>query len=75
MKQLLTQYLDKTIEIHYGGAATVRGRLVDIIGNVLKLQDEDEGIFFVPIEKIHVFWEVKDKEKPVGFITRPSNQE
>ncbi|MCS6806758.1 MAG: MM0924 family protein [Acidobacteriota bacterium] len=72
MKQILTSYLNKTVEINYGGTATVKGELVDIIDNVVKLKALDETFLFIPIEKIHVFWEVKDKEKPVGFVYKPS---
>lgn len=75
MKQILSNYLDKTIEIHYGGTATVKGKLIDIIDGVAKLQDEDETIFYVPIDKIRVFWEVKEKGKAVGFLTKSSNKE
>jgi hypothetical protein len=67
--------LDKTVEINYGGTVTVKGRLIDIVDGVAKLQAQDQTIFYVPIDKIHVFWEVLEKEKAVGFVTKPSHKE
>lgn len=75
MKQLLSKYLGKTIEINLGGAATIRGQIEDIIEGTLKLRDEDETVFFIPIDKIHVFWESNEREKTVGFTTKPMNQD
>lgn len=69
MKQLLAQYLGKVIEIHCGGPAAIRGTLVDIIDGVARLKaEEEETHFYVAIDKIHLFAEVKEKEKPLGFV-------
>jgi len=69
VKQLLAQYLGKVIEIHCGGSAALRGTLVDIIDGVARLKaEEEETHFYVAIDKIHMFAEVKEKEKPLGFV-------
>lgn len=69
MKQLLAQYVGKVIEIHCGGSAAVRGTLVDIIDGVARLKaEEDEIFFYVAIDKIQMFAEVKEKEKALGFV-------
>lgn len=75
MKHILSTYLEKTVEIHIGGSATVKGKLLDILEDVAKLQAQDETIFYILIDKIHMFWEVKEKDKPVGFVTKSSNKE
>jgi len=71
VKQILANYLNKMIEIHYGSTAAIRGKLLDIVEDVAKLEDEDKVTMYVAIDKICVFWEVKEKEKPVGFIRKP----
>ena len=75
MKQILSSYLNKTVEIHIGGSATVKGKLIDIVDDVAKLEAQDETVFYVPIDKIHTFWEAREKDKPVGFVTKSGNKE
>lgn len=70
MKQILADFLNKLIEIRCDGTTIVRGTLLDIMDEVAKLEDEDKVTIFVAIAKINVFWEVKEKEKPVGFISK-----
>jgi hypothetical protein len=70
VKQVLTNYLGRKVEIHYGGTATIKGELVDIIDGIAKLKDEENVMLFVAIDKIRVFWEVKEKDKSVGFVAQ-----
>jgi len=70
VKKMLANYLNKIVEIHYGGTATIRGKLLDIVDEVVKLEDEDKVKVYVAIDKIHAFREVTEKEKPVGFISK-----
>lgn len=70
MKQVLAEYLGKTIEIHYGGPSAVRGTLETIVDGVARLKDEEGTIVYVALDKIHAFWEVREKEKSVGFVVK-----
>ena len=70
MKQVLAEYLGKTIEIHYGGPSAVRGTLETIVDGVARLKDEEGTIFYVALDKIHACWEVREKEKPLGFVVK-----
>jgi len=69
VKPLLAKYLGKTIEIHYGGTSTVRGKLVNLLDDVAELKDEEDLTFYVAISQIRLFWEVSEKEKPLGFVS------
>jgi hypothetical protein len=71
VKQILSEYKGKKVAFNYGGNAVVEGKVLDIIDDVVKLQDSDNLILFVPIEKIHLFWEVKEKGKTLGFVRIP----
>lgn len=75
MKHILSSYLNKTIEIHMGGSMTIKGKLLDIVDDLIKIEAEDEIICHVPLDKIHMFCEVKEKDKPVGFVTKSSPKE
>jgi hypothetical protein len=72
---MLSAFLGKTIDINFGGTATARGKLLDIIDEVVKMQAQDETIFYVSIGKIHMFCEVKEKDKAVGFIPMSGNKD
>lgn len=74
MKHILSSYLNTTIEVYVGGTLTIKGKLLDIIGDLVKLQTEDETICYVPLDKIHMVSEVKDKDKPVGFVIPPGQR-
>ena len=43
---------------------------MDVIDDVAELKDEDDLTFYVAIDKIHIFWEVSEKEKPLGFVSQ-----
>ncbi len=70
MKQVLAEHIGKTIEVHYGGPSAVRGKLEDIVDGVARLKDEEGTIVYVALDKIHAFWEVREKEKPLGFVVK-----
>jgi hypothetical protein len=75
VKQILSNYLNKTIEINYGGTTTVKGKLLEIIDGVTRLEAQDKTIFYVPIDKIHAFWVVTERDKAMGFVTKADNQD
>ena len=75
MKQILSNYLNTTIELNHGGTASVRGQLIDIVDNVAKLKTQDDTVVYIAIDKIFAFWEIKEKEKALGFVIKPSHKE
>lgn len=75
MKHILSSYLNKTIEIHIGGSMTIKGKLLDIVDDLAKIEAQDETTCYVPLDKIHMVCEVKEKDKPVGFVTKSGHKE
>ena len=75
MKHILSSYLNKTIEIHIGGSMTIKGKLLDIVDDLVRIETQDETTCYVPLDKIHMFYEVKEKDKPVGFVTQSGHRE
>ncbi len=69
MEEFLKQLMGKEIDVSCGGgAATVRGDVVDVKDGVLYLRDDQERVAYIAIEKIAVIWEVKPHSSRPGFI-------
>ncbi|HEX4950285.1 MAG TPA: MM0924 family protein [Blastocatellia bacterium] len=71
MKDILENRIGKEIDVSFG-AGTVSGKVVQIDGDILQLEKDDQT-FFVRIEKIVALWDSKDrgekKVKAPGFVT------
>lgn len=74
MKELLESRIGKEIDVSFG-AGTVSGKIIQIEGDILQLEKDDQT-FFVRIEKIVAFWDSKErgekKVKSPGFISVPT---
>ncbi|MBL8205728.1 MAG: DUF2642 domain-containing protein [Blastocatellia bacterium] len=74
MKELLESRIGKEIDVSFG-AGTVSGKIIQIEGDILQLEKDDQT-FFVRIEKIVAFWDSKErgekKVKSPGFISIPT---
>jgi hypothetical protein len=54
---------------------TIKGKLLDIVDDLAKIEAQDETTCYVPLDKIHMVCEVKEKDKPVGFVTKSGHKE
>jgi len=74
VKELLESRIGKEIDVSFG-AGTVSGKIIQIEGDILQLEKDDQT-FFVRIEKIVAFWDSKErgekKVKSPGFISIPT---
>ncbi len=75
MKDILENRIGKEIDVSFG-AGTVSGKVVQIAGDILQLEKDDQT-FFVRIEKIVALWDSKDrgekKVKSPGFVSSHSD--
>ncbi len=71
MKEILANRIGKEIDVSFG-AGTVSGKVIQIEGDILQLEKDDQT-FFVRIEKIVALWDSKDrgekKVKSPGFVS------
>jgi len=74
MENFLAQMIGKKIDVSCGMNSTFRGDIVSVKDGVLHLQDEDERIAYVAIEKIAAVWEVRDYEIRPGFVTAKKSE-
>ncbi len=69
MQELLAKMVGKKLDIMCGGMSNLRGKAVKVDGGVLHLVGEDEQVFYVAIERIAVFHEVRAHDQRAGFIS------
>ncbi len=71
MNELLSQMVNRQIDIFCGGSSSLRGKVIKVEGGLLHLKDHDEQMCYVSIDKIVVVWEARDEsEHRAGFIPR-----
>jgi len=68
MQDLLTKLIGKEIDVVCAGAASLRGKVVNVEDAVLQIEDEDGQIGYVSIDKIVAVWEKRDKDRHPGFV-------
>ncbi len=68
MQDLLTKLIGKEIDVVCAGAASLRGKVVNVEDAVLQIEDEDGQIGYVAIDKIVAVWEKRDKDRHPGFV-------
>ena len=68
MQDLLTKLIGKEIDVVCAGAASLRGKVVNVEDAVLQIEDEDGQIGYVSIDKIVAVWEKRDKNRHPGFV-------
>lgn len=71
MQEFLSRMTGRKMDIFCTGAASLRGEVVEVDGDVLHLKDEEDHVAYVAIGKIAVVWEVRDNEHRAGFVAGP----
>lgn len=68
MKDLLTTFIGKKIDIYCGGASSLRGEVLSVEADVVHLRDDDGKSCYVAINKVIVVWESRDDDHRAGFV-------
>ena len=68
MQDLLTKLIGKEIDVVCAGAASLRGKVVNVEDSVLQIEDDEGQIGYVSIDKIVAVWEKRDKDRHPGFV-------
>lgn len=69
MQELLAKMVGKKVDVFCGGMASLRGKVVKVESGVLHLVSEDDQMFYVAIERIAVFNEVRASDQKAGFLS------
>jgi len=69
MNDLLSKLVGKKVDLRCGVATSLRGEVIKAEGGVVQLQDSDDKICFVAIDKIVVVWEAPDEGHRAGFVS------
>jgi len=68
MRDLLSKMIDREVDVVCIGTSSLRGKIVKVEENVLQLNDENDNVYYVAIDKIVAVWEKRDKDRHPGFI-------
>jgi hypothetical protein len=60
--------IDREVDLVCIGTSSLRGKIVKVEENVLQLNDENDNVYYVAIDKIVAVWEKRDKDRHPGFI-------
>ena len=74
MQTILSKLLGKKIDLHCGGASSLRGEVLKVEEGVLHLKDSDDKTCYVAIDKILVVWEARDEEHRAGFVPSQASE-
>ena len=70
MQELLSKLIGKKVDLYCGSASNLRGEVVKVEGGVLHLNDTEQRMCFVAIDKIVAVWEAPDEEHRAGFVSK-----
>ena len=70
MDNFLSKFIGKRIDVYCGGSASLRGDVIKVEGGVLHLNDTEQRMCFVAIDKIVAVWEAPDEEHRAGFVSK-----
>ena len=71
MNELLSQMINRQIDIFCGGSSSLRGKVMKVESGLLHLKDQDGKMSYVAVDKIVVVWEARDdNEHRAGFLPR-----
>ena len=68
MQEVLSKLIGKKVDLYCGSASSLRGEVVKVEGGVLHLNDTEQRMCFVAIDKIVAVWEKRDKDRHPGFV-------
>ena len=71
MQEVLSKLIGKKVDLYCGSASSLRGEVVKVEGGVLHLNDTEQRMCFVAIDKIVAVWEAPDEEHRAGFVSKP----
>jgi hypothetical protein len=60
--------IDREVDVVCIGTSSLRGKIVKIEEGVLQLNDENDNVCYVAIDKIVAVWEKRDKDRHPGFV-------
>jgi hypothetical protein len=64
----LSKMIGRKLDIYCGGGSSLRGEVIKVEDGVLHLQDAENKLCYVAIEKIVVVWEALDDDHRAGFV-------
>lgn len=56
------------VDVVCNGTSSLRGRIVKVEDGVVQLQDENDNVCYVAIDKIVAVWEKRDRDRHPGFV-------
>ena len=71
MQEILSKLIGKKVDLYCGSASSLRGEVVKVEGGVLHLNDTEQRMCCVAIDKIVAVWEAPDEEHRAGFVSKP----
>lgn len=69
MQEVLSKLIGKKVDLYCGSASSLRGEVVKVEGGVLHLNDTEERMCYIAIDKIVAVWEAPDEEHRAGFVS------
>lgn len=70
MQDVLSKLIGKKVDLYCGSASSLRGEVVKVEGGILHLNDSDQRMCFIAIDKIVAVWEAPDEEHRAGFVSK-----
>lgn len=70
MQELLSKLIGKKVDLYCGSSSSLRGEVIKVEGGVLHLNDSEQRMCFVAIDKIVAVWEAPDEEHRAGFVSK-----
>ena len=70
MQEVLSKLIGKKVDLYCGSASSLRGEIVKVEDGVLHLNDTEQRMCFVAIDKIVAVWEAPDEEHKAGFVSK-----
>ena len=70
MQEVLSKLIGKKVDLYCGSASSLRGEIVKVADGVLHLNDTEQRMCFVAIDKIVAVWEAPDEEHRAGFVSK-----
>ena len=67
MHELLSKMIDREVDVVCTGAS-LRGKVIKVENGVLHLEDDEDRLCYVSIDKIIAVWEKRDKDRHPGFV-------
>lgn len=69
MQEVLSKLIGKKVDLYCGSASSLRGEVVKVEGGVLHLNDTEQRMCYIAIDKIVAVWEAPDEEHRAGFVS------